>query len=85
MARGARVVVGAVAAKLVREGMVATITNRDAAASIDLGGANVASGAGYELKFGEKITVDARAEAVYAIRSTADVRVDVVETRGIQS
>jgi hypothetical protein len=85
MARGARVTVSNVAVKLVRDGCVARIKNRDGANSISLGGPGVLAGQGYELKFGEETTVDARAEPVFAIRDTLDVRVDVIETRGIQS
>lgn len=85
MAKGTRAVVGNAAAILVHDGTVATVTNRDAANSVSLGGKTVAAGAGYELKAGETITVDARGEDIYAIRDgAADVRVDVLATRGIQ-
>lgn len=84
MAKGVRKTVSTTVVVLVPEGMVATIKNRDATNSVDLGGSGVAAGAGYELKAGESITVDTRGEALYAIRSTADVRVDVIALRAIQ-
>lgn len=87
MAKGIRVAVpvstGA-AVVLVPEGTIATVTNRDAAVSASLGGKTVATGQGYELKFGQSITVDARSEAVYAISDGAAIRVDVLAVRGVQ-
>lgn len=86
MAKGARITVSNAAKLVVPEGMTATLTNRDAANSVSLGGKTVAALGGYELKFGQSITVDARGEAVYAIRDgAADVRVDVLATRAVQS
>ncbi len=85
MAKGRRETVSNAAEILVHEGTIAVVKNRDGALSVDLGGSDVTAGGGYELKFGESITVDARTENVYAIRSGAgDVRVDVLEVRGLQ-
>lgn len=84
MAIGRRqTVTHAAAVILVPEGMIATVHNRDAANSADLGGKNVAAAAGYELKAGEVATIDARGENVWAIGTTADLRVDVLAIRGI--
>lgn len=70
---------------LVPQGMIATVTNRDAAVSASLGGKTVGTGAGYELKAGLTIEIDATTEAVYAISDGAALRVDVLATRSNQN
>ena len=83
-ARGKRVVVSAAPVKIADKGTIVVLRNRDAANDVDLGGPNVAAGAGYRLMHTDTLatTVDCRADELWAIRSGGvDVTIDVLIAR----
>lgn len=55
------------------------VTNRHPSASVDLGGSDVATGAGYELKAGESVTIDLDSEGAYAVAAAGTAPVHVLE------
>jgi hypothetical protein len=58
-----------------------TVRSRAAATSVDLGGANVAVNAGFELASGEQVTIPlASGEVLYAIHVTGGARLDVIRS-----
>lgn len=82
----ARVTVGGTATALntdtdTTSGTSLVVTNRDTSESVDLGGADVTSGGGFELKAGESVSADLGAgEQLYAISDGTEVRVDVLRS-----
>lgn len=64
-----------------QEGRGQSVLFRNAgAASVDVGGAGVTTGAGFELAAGASLVLDTYGEAVYGIAAAAgSVRVDVLE------
>ena len=80
---GERVATGASAVLLVPQGLRAVITNRDATNSVSLGGPTVAAGAGYQLKSGETINVDAVSDDVWVIADAGTPSVHVLMTRAM--
>lgn len=54
-------------------GLSVLVVNRDATNSVDLGGADVVSGSGFELKASEQVSVDLESGAeLYAIAAAAE-------------
>lgn len=64
-----------------QSGDTIVLRNTDASASVDIGGASVASGSGFELVAGAGLSYDlAGSDGLYAIAASGTVRVDVLET-----
>lgn len=83
-AQGKRVVVSSTPVKIASKGCRVVLRNRDAANDVDLGGANVAAGAGFRLLHTDTLAteVDCQGDDLYAIRSAAaDATIDVLITR----
>ena len=81
---GPRVTVSTTATRLDSWGSTrvgAVLVRNRGAASVDLGGAEVTTGAGFELQAGESVTVDMTATdgGLYAVAAAGTVRCDTLQ------
>lgn len=82
---GRRINVGTTPSRLTSEATTvgqknSLVATNQGSASVDLGGPDVESGSGYELKVGATFSVDLEGkDAPYAVAASGTVRVDVFE------